>query len=326
MPRNPEVQSTRIFNNLNRETLVQVVSPLSLFIRCESPAFVRRALDHARNKDLHSVDPTVDLLPPPNQVALGGSLRRSDEKIESIMTVEHSAQNALNAATHISNARVLFDEGRSATEGVRPILYYYGALSFIDFVTYCLVRRGSSRGAHGLSVTCASDGWNFHKDWPRKECFVRMASSGDFPFYVDALTVSGFPSLFSGFRLHQSTKVDPLQVVKNPLPLLSEKMSLDLLCNFDFERHVADHPRVDEWLGSYRQHIMAMTARLLDFLLVFAASCLARYYVPAWHSIVSASETAIYNDIRRAYQAVAEELPFFFAGEHPFQYSFGSRI
>ena len=306
--------------------MVQLASPLSLFTRCESPAFVRRALDHARNKDLHSVHPEVDLLPSPKHVTSGANLRRSDEKIQSIATVEHITRNSLNAATHISNARVLFEEAKSATAGVQPVLYYYGALSFMDFVTSCLVRRGTGRGAHGLRLTCTSDGWNFSKHWPRNECFVEMGHSGDFPFYVDALTLAGFPSLFSGFRLLQDTKTGPAQVVKNPAPLLSEKMSLDLLCNFDFRKHVADHPELDEWLGSHQQEIIAMTTRLLDFVVVFAASCVARYHVPAWRNITSASETAIYNDIRSAYQAMSEDLPFFFADEYPFQYSFESGI
>jgi hypothetical protein len=55
---------------------------------------------------------------------------------------------------------------------------------------------------------------------------------------------------------------------------------------------------------------------------VDVAASLARYYVPAWRAIVDAEKSDIYNDVRVADRTVAEGLPYFVAGEHPFRYSF----
>jgi len=155
-----------------------------------------------------------------------------------------------------------------------------------------------------------------------------MSPSGDFPFYVDALTLAGWPSLFSGYRLHQQTKTSPWEVRENPVPLLKgQKVSLDYLCNFDYERFSTENPKVREWLvGTDWKLVWKLTTLLLDFVVVHVASSLARYYIPAWQRIIDAEKSSIYNDIKHAYVSVADELPYYFEDEHPFQYSFGTRI
>lgn len=153
-------------------------------------------------------------------------------------------------------------------------------------------------------------------------------SSGDFPFCVDALTVAGWPSLFSGYRLHRETKKSPWEVKPNPLPLLKEKkVSLDYLCNFDYDQFRLEHPEVQEWLaGTDWQLVWKFTSLLIDFVVVYIASSLSRYYIPAWRRIVEAEKSSIYNDIKSAFIAVRDETPYYFQDEHPFQYSFETRI
>jgi hypothetical protein len=154
-----------------------------------------------------------------------------------------------------------------------------------------------------------------------------MDNSGDFPFFVDALTIAGFPSLFSGFRLHRESKSHPLEARPNPAPLLRDKYSLFSLCNFDFERHLQENPGVDMWLvGTSPDMVWKMTSLLFDFIIVYTASVLARYYVPAWREIVDATKTDLYNDIRASYRGVAELTAYYFSDEHPFQYSFNTRV
>lgn len=327
MPRPFKAKKERIYPNPTREVLKSLSSPQSLFSRCESAAFVRAALQHAINKDLHSISPYVDLLPTDDQIALGANFQRSSSSLRALAGQERCVRAALKAATFATNARVLFDQAIIVPDSVRPILTYYGGLSFLDFIAACLFDSKTGTPGHGLSLSCDSDGTDFDRNWPRQKCRIAMERTGDFPFYVDALTAAGWPSLLSGYRLHRDTKNSPWVAIPNPAPLLKEKCSLDYLCNIDFERYLADNPTVVEWLvGADRDKVLQVTSYLLDFVAVFSASSLARYYVPAWRKIVEAEKSEIYNDVREAYRALSDELPHFFSSEYPFRYSFVTPI
>lgn len=331
MPRKPERPPvSKIYPYSTRETIKHLVNPLSAFSRCESAAFVRQALTHALKRDLTPINPNYELIPSLTMISLCDGLRHSKDKFIAIQDEKHINQAAIIAATNLRNARVLFEQADSVSEEVRPIPFYYGALSFFEFITKVIVRRERvGNPGHGMSISCESDGWNFNEDWTKK-CWVNFSQSGsgDFPFIVDALTLGGWPSFFSSFRFHRDHKQAPWEPRKNPAPLLKPgKMSLDFLCHFDRQKYVADNPNVEGWLqGSNSDMVWTMTTLLMDFVIVFIASNLARYYIPAWQGIVAAEKSSIYNDIREAYSGVSEALPYYFEGEYPFQYSFGTRI
>jgi hypothetical protein len=322
MPKKPKTTTERLFHHPTRTTLVQVMAPLLAFGHCELPAYIRQSLERALSSSQ---------LPDPGRCSLGKNHQRSNEEIEAIITEEHRNQAALVAATKLKNARVLFEQGTQSIEEVCPVLFYYGAISFLDFVTSCVIRRARSQDSnrgHGLSVICGDDGWKFDKNWPRNRCSVEMKPFGDFPFYVDALTIAGWPSLFSGFRLHQDLKTSPWQAIENPAPLLKDdKFSLDQLCNFDLEVYVQASPGLDTWLkGAGKDLVWKVTTFLLDVVIVYIASSLSRYYVPAWRAVVDGQKSQVYGDIKIAFETIAEHMPFFFSGEHPFQYSFQTQI
>jgi hypothetical protein len=69
-----------------------------------------------------------------------------------------------------------------------------------------------------------------------------MSRVGDFPFFIDALSLSGFTSLFSGFRLHRETRAVPFVTIANPDPLFGKKASLDFVCNLDLDLYVEERP------------------------------------------------------------------------------------
>jgi len=316
----------RIHSQVTRETINALASPLSLYERCESAAYVRQALEHAAQNDLTPPFLGNERLPTSRTIALGTDSYRSTGTLRAFAGEEDRKQAALNAAVHVGNARVYFEQARIVTEAIRPVLYYYGALSFLDFITFCVVCRDPGAGAHGLSVTADSDGSRFDRGWPGR-CRVRMSCTGDFPVFVDALTVAGWPSLFSGFRLHKETKPDLWRKVENPAPLMSQSLSLAVLGEFSFDRYVAENPAVGTWLdGADRKKIQAVTEYLVQFVIVFASSSLARYYIPAWRAIVAGEKTSTYNDVRAAYTGVAEGLPYFFSDEGLFKDSFGVSV
>lgn len=304
-----------------------LIAPQRVFDKCESSAFVREAILHASVKDLAEVSPYIQLLPDAERLRLCADLGRSEHKLEPLQTEEDRNKAAANAATNLSSARTWFEHAVVASDAVRPTMYYYGALSFLKFIASCLVKTRSARGAHGLSVSCNSDGSDFDRTWPRDKCRVEIEKTGDFPFLVDVFAAAGWPSLFSNFRLHQDAKNAPWMIKENPAPIAKEKMSLDLLCNFDFDKYLSDHPELNDWLvGASKSQVAHMTNMLLDFVTVFVASSLGRYYLPAWTAVVRADKSPIFNDIRAAYRSVSMDAPLFFSNENPFKYSFCATI
>lgn len=301
----------------------RVLTPLLHFNECESSAFLRAAIAHAQAKDLAEVSPLVDLLPTVTILNLCATAGRGSLAPEALSTTEDRNKAATNAAKSLVSARSWFEHAATATDtAVRPTMYYYGALSFYKFITFCLVKTSSGKGSHGLSLSCDSDGHDFSKAWPRQSCRVAVEDSGDFPFFVDTLAAAGWPSLFSRYRLHQDSKGAAWSIRVNPFPLATAKVSLDYLCNFNFHEYTSD-PKLVEWLeGSDIKKVEAMTTLLIDFVIVFAASSLDRYYIPAWSHIVQADRSDIYNRIRMAYQGVSMDAPSFFADQNPFRYSF----
>lgn len=330
MPRNPPGNTEKLIHpGVAINAIRHALSPLSNYSRCESPAFVRRALTHAIQKDLTPASPYhVELVPSASTVSLGANNQRSKDTLKAIENDDHIKRAAIEAAAQLKKARLFFEQAESVGEEIKPILYYYGGTYFLDFICLNLVRRepGGSPG-HGLHVTTDSEGWDFDREWARKKCRVHVDSTGDFPFYVDALTVSGRVTLFSRFRLHRDTKSDPWVVQENPFPLFLRKASLDLLCNFDQKQYLENYPEVKDWLvGTDAKVVWKLTSLMMDLMIVYVAASLARYSTPAWTQIIEANRDDIYNDIRAAYHSISEGFALFFEDEHPFQYSYYTRI
>ncbi|BBC24121.1 hypothetical protein [Pseudanabaena sp. ABRG5-3] len=331
MPRNLSTITTKFLaSGVGVNAIRRALSPISNYSRCESSAFVRRALTHAIHKDVIGVEisPYAEFIPTKTTLLLGEGRGRSQDYLEAIETEEQINKAAIETSAQLKKSRYFFEQANVVTEEIKPILYYYGSMYFLDFICLNIVRRRliGSRG-HGLSITNDSEGWDFDKNWARNKCRVQIGSAGDFPFYVDALTVSGWTTLFSQFRLHHEAMDDPYILLDNPKPLFTEKVSLDKLCNFNKDKYLDDYPDVKEWLiGTNEGMVWKLTELLMDVIVVYIASSLARYYTPAWIGIIEANKSDIYNDVRAAYQNVSEGFPLFFADEHPFDYSYGTRI
>lgn len=77
--------------------------------------------------------------------AVSNDVCRCGHGISSI-TAQTRRQVAIEAAAYVRNARTYFDQARATTEAVRPVLYYYGGLSFLDFVASFLIHRDGSGG------------------------------------------------------------------------------------------------------------------------------------------------------------------------------------
>ena len=113
-------------------------------------------------------------LPIAQLLNVGTSFQRSRDTLEAIVGEKHQTRSAISAASNIRSARTFVQQASEVTEDVRPILYYYGGLSFLEFITSVLVRRQKvGKPGHGLSVSCASEGWDFDGRWARQNVLWR---------------------------------------------------------------------------------------------------------------------------------------------------------
>lgn len=330
MPRKPIITTGKLFNRyFSSSAIRQCLYPLMNYSRCESPALVRRALNHAIKKDLKPASPYTEFIPGEKKITLVHNHQRSKDFIQAIENEEHINHASFEAATQLKKARLFFEQAETVEEEIKPILYYYGGIYFLDFICFNLVRRmPSGSPSHGIRVTYESTGWDFDRDWAKNKCRVQICNNGDFPFFIDALTISGFITLFSGFRLYWNSKSEQWDILENPYPLfIKEKVSLDLLCNFNLEKYLLDHPEVKDWLKETdKAMVWKLTSLLMDLLVVFVSASLARYVTPAWNRIIEAYHDDIYNDIKSAYLNVSEGFALYFEDEYPFQYSYETRI
>jgi hypothetical protein len=141
------------------------------------------------------------------------------------------------------------------------------------------------------------------------------------------LTVAELPSLFSGFRLDRQSKITASHPIENPNPLFQKKKaSLDCLCNFDFDNYYSENQPVRNWVGPLRDTVWETTSLLLDFMVLYVAASLARYYPIAWRAIVDGRQSVIFGDIRKAFKTAEEGLAFFFSDRRPFERNLASSL
>ncbi len=321
MPRNPSYHLSRqIYNPISRGIIKNLIYPLDLYLRCESEAFVREGL--------HKAYAEKKYLPTKEMISLGKKHQLSNIDISALDEAKKREKTARFASANLRSSKELIKQIQDVSGSVKPILYYYGGLNILDFLTSVLCyrdRRGSP--GHGLKVTCEDDGWNFNKDWVKEKCQVEIQGKGDFPFFVDAFTYGGWPSLFSGFGLRRLGKDEPYELIENPYPVGKAKMSLFELCNFDFYNFINAKPNLKKWVEDISlADVVRNTSLLMDYIVVYFASTLARYYIPAWNSITEAVKSDIYNDIQLAYDAVIEIVPYIYATEGYYKYTFGTII
>jgi hypothetical protein len=75
------------------------------------------------------------------------AVRRSVQSInfqvrkETDEAIDHEKRRndaARDAATFLMNSRVYWEQARNTVETIQPINYYYGGISFLEFITSCL--------------------------------------------------------------------------------------------------------------------------------------------------------------------------------------------
>ncbi len=154
-----------------------------------------------------------------------------------------------------------------------------------------------------------------------------MSSFGDFSFFVDAPNPRTLAVAFLWVPSVAGKQKGSPRGEAESNTLLTQKVSLDLLCNFDLNQWLSGNDDLHAWVREGNlDRIWAMTQLLIDFVVVFIALFLARYHPVIWQDIIEARKTALYTDIRAAYRQIAEGFPYFFSNEDPFQYGFDAQV
>ena len=114
MPRKPKITIGKLFNRyFSSSAIRQTLYPLMNYSRCESPAFVRKALNHAIKKDLKSISPYAEFIPNTERTTLGHNYQYSKGTIQSIENEEHINQASYEAATQLKKARYFLSKLKS---------------------------------------------------------------------------------------------------------------------------------------------------------------------------------------------------------------------
>lgn len=237
-----------------------------------------------------------------------------------LVTEEYLVKNKIaeeNIAL-LKNAMELWRNASQATAAIAPILFHYSWHCFNSFFAYTFFRwepqHGTSHGTEIPSETMNGDIRKLRLRF-RKEDAKDGQTRGLFQRLIDTWTLLGGSPAFSAFL--PVLESGQIQFCPNQLFLLEESKSLELeqLIVFDpvndYERKYWNTFGREKLIQntSFSNSMNLPTCILQSYLLLFAASSVARYRPILWSSILSgavAGEAAFALAYRKALLAYAQ--------------------
>lgn len=200
-------------------------------------------------------------------------------------------------AMQVDVALSLLELGAQADPLSKPILLYYSCANIVSAFTRCFFDWEQDRRSHGLS--CSHDNDNL------PSTCVKIKGKGQMPrLATTCFLLSGMPSCFSELitysmqPLHHTRAGELLErfgKTEEAEPIRS--LTLDELRSFDYPARLK---AVRVRHGFHKFNGLPGTALLLDYLMLFAASSLARYDVVGWKKILDGKG----NDYRLSFDDV----------------------
>jgi hypothetical protein len=173
-----------------------------------------------------------------------------------------------------------------ASDSGKPVLKYYSLTMLQSFFSGSMVRFVNMNLHHGLTMKYASS---------PKDIVVRIENHGKFSRIVDTYTLLGCDSRFNAFTL-----------------VGGEQVYVPSKTEFSYTRQPSlTLPQISalrrETSREYRTHTMyqGFERDLLDYILLFAASNLARYRPSIWKEILDGEKSDYIVQIRSAMDRVS---------------------
>jgi hypothetical protein len=124
MPRTPQIGTERWLSGASSvDELRSLLTPLQHYGRCESAAFVRRALNSALTKDRGPLSPYAHLLPDPTDISLARGLGRSTCKFAPITSENDIKRAASESSAQLKKGRLFFEQARVVSDEIKPVLF-----------------------------------------------------------------------------------------------------------------------------------------------------------------------------------------------------------
>lgn len=176
-----------------------------------------------------------------------------------------SQEFLIQNTTFFSQAKYFGDIAKNSTPETKPLLFYYAEISLYAFFIYSLFTYPTPSKSHGLTV-----------DWKSnlKDTKVKILKKGFFSRIVDCYSILECETHFSILTYDTSSK--KLGETKYQHSLLNEpSLTLEELI------------KLRESLGNDAN---GHYYDVIDFILIFFASSMARYKPYFWHKIIKGQE------------------------------------
>lgn len=207
----------------------------------------------------------------------------------------------------MEDAKETYEAAMRASPHVKPILYHYSWHSFFAFLMYTFARYDSHAGGHGISVDIMSSEQVILEFHPFKK-------RGYFQRILDTLTILGYPLAFARW-IPIEGEGQGVVFEENKASSIADRKEIDLIeiATFDaigyMDRLWEKHECFQELgtpTGRYHgTRFHWVNQWIIDFIMLFTASSIARYKPYVWHEILQgtiAYTSKILTKVRTAYE------------------------
>jgi hypothetical protein len=211
----------------------------------------------------------------------------------------HSDEISLQNITYLKNALEFLRYARDSPQDIQPILFHYSWEFFTAFFKYTLFRWDSPTNSRGILATGQGTLDCVEIEFPGK--------SGSFRRLVDCLAVLGIPTIFGKWLPIPEKKSLRFVVndLKHSFPDIGPYRLVDFL-SFQVREFTSEIGRRYGGMGQRRfdDNLRSINEWLLSYVLVFAASHLARYRPTLWRGVIDGSDelsATMRNEVIDAY-------------------------
>lgn len=207
------------------------------------------------------------------------------ERSVQLLTEEYIREHPEVAEQNVAllrNAIELWKTGTRTSDAIAPILVHYSWYCFNSFFVYSFFKWEPQHSrSHGIGIELSDN---------LEDMKIRIFKDGLFRRIMDTWTIIGAPLAFSPFL--PILRNNKLHFQPNDMNLLgnSNELSLRELMKFDpvdFEKELNSKRRNNVVVCPFLANSIYLPNRFLkSYLLLFAASSIARYRPILWHSVL----------------------------------------
>ncbi len=216
-------------------------------------------------------------------------------KLRQIVLPEFAEEQAIKIDAGLNFASL----AETADHHIKPILLYYACAHLCGVYTRFLFEWDRDNRNHGLSCS--------HHPGNVSETKVTISNKGQFArLATTCFLLTGMPSCFSTLVTYSTSPMactEPGGFLenfgKNEKGVPVTAMTLDELLNFDFGRRLQE---VRSHFGFHKFKGLPTTAFLIDIIILFVASSLARYDVLGWQQVLDGKNNAYRIQFEEAFE------------------------